>query len=263
MRRPSSGFRRTRAGTSFSRGGTGTVPYMVGRRQMSFNDLSYGVNGYSNWVPMINDGVVVNALSEDSSSFTAGGNIGQGTGIQSFLGNKFYNKYMIIRGVVALPVSAGAGSGFIALVYDKRPRGVLPVFGDIFGTAVPNPGFSLQRMDTMDRFSILWRRDFNCESTGTYNGLTPALPPPSGAITGVNTSSTQHTINACVSLRNLPTRVIGTQVTSATIANIDTGAIYMVFQSTGFAGVNPDPAPWASSTCLFAKLVTRICFTSV
>lgn len=266
MRRSSTGFRRTRTGTSYSRGGTGVVPYMSGpRKQMSFNDLLYGNAGYSGFVPMLLGGVVLNALSEDSSPNTSGGILAQGTGIQTFSGNRFWQRYMIIRGTVQLPPGAGNGQGFMALVYDRSPRGVLPAFGDIFGVSVPIPGMNLQRMDTMSRFSILWRKDFNCESSAI--SASPGYTVPGGGAgyvvppdqpQGINTVSINQSINACVSLGSRVTQVAGTLVTDANIANIQQGALYMVLCSNG-GTAGAEPFPWTNSTCLFARLVTRIC----
>jgi len=133
--------------------------------------------------------------------------VARGTSINERLSNSLYNLQWHLRGSVEMPVGVGASpvasrcSYTLALVYDKRPVGVLPVFSDIFDGTTP---LAFQRMDTRGRFEILWRVEKHLHSG----------------------SDTSHQYDVSITV-NRVTRYTTTDTTGA-IGAIETGALYLV-----------------------------------
>lgn len=128
-----------------------------------------------------------------------------------------------------IPITAYNWVGTMWLVYDLAPRGAYPAFLDIFATA---EALTLQRVDTRDRFQILWR--YNRSSTG------PTTPTP----------TYDPTATGCVSdLVQINRPCVYDGSGSGDIANITTGALYFISIGTG---ANDAPIYNINARCVFA-----------
>lgn len=136
--------------------------------------------------------------------------VDQGDALSNRLATRIYMKDLMFRFAMT-NLSQGTSSCTFAIVYDRQPLGVLPAISDIFDA--PNVQ-SFQRLDTRDRFQVLYRKDMSFDGNST-------MPTPSmGQI-----------LTAVVPIGRSTTYTVG--VASGAIANVKTGALYFVYFGTG------------------------------
>jgi len=133
--------------------------------------------------------------------------IARGTSISERMGTRAQMMNVLVTGTLGFAQGSTKTRGvFVAyFVYDRSPRGILPSWTDVFDVAAVN---SFQRLDTRDRFEILYRRTWDIEGNGTT--------PTSDSFVRVEL--------------NLPIRRMvsfhSSSVTGA-ISDIDSGALYL------------------------------------
>lgn len=149
-----------------------------------------------------------------------------GTGSWNRIGRKVCLKSIRVMGYTeCYIVTTGAGSDLygnvlrLCLVWDKQPSGAaIPTFDDIFqyttqaGTEATS-FFSPPAFDTMDRFRVIKDWSINCF---------PESTPSAG-----NVAIYRHHVDEYVPLPNLDVNYSG-QSTPMTIADINTGALYLI-----------------------------------
>lgn len=127
------------------------------------------------------------------------------------------NRIMMFSVHVIGQVQVGATSvipqGFWSIVYDRQPQGALPAITDIYATASTN---TFQRMDTRDRFSILYRQHFQLEG----NATTP-------------TADSLRRVDRIIHMRRQAAYTTGE--TSGDIQYVKTGGLYLVWLSSNAA----------------------------
>lgn len=149
------------------------------------------------------------------------------------IGRKIYNKSVRVKGSFGLNYAVIATTNDLAglfircvLVWDKQPSsGSIPTFETMFGTTVQDGTEASNilaplRYDNMDRFKIL--KDWTIEA--------PVMSIPS---TGGTTNQVERSIpfDEYVKLGNRETVYSGQSATQ-TIADISSGALYMVFRAS-------------------------------
>jgi len=180
----------------------------------------------------INTGVI--ATTNTNGQIVPMNLIQTGTGSWNRIGRKTHIKSLRITGGAVLTNLASATENGDApilrmvIVWDKQPTGVLPTFNTIFGNTIQNGTEASNvtdppRYDNMDRFRVL--RD--CR----YNP--PSNPAIGNLSTGAETSFHQS-IDEYIKIPGLESVYSG-QSTPMTIADISTGALYVIFRSTQFA----------------------------
>jgi len=147
-----------------------------------------------------------------------------GNGPENRNGKKVNLESVRLKGNMNYSVTAGATSFIgvnvrMCLVWDKQPSGVLPVFSTIFGRTVQDGTESSEyldppRYDNQDRFKVLLDKQF--EFT------------PSAVATGAGIQTV--VFDEFVRLDGLTTIFSGAS-TPMTIADISTGALYLVFRA--------------------------------
>lgn len=141
--------------------------------------------------------------------------IPQGSSVVSRVGKKVVLTSFQIRGQ-SYPGATGVRNDCAwLLVYDKRPRGVLPTVTDILDTVSAN---SMNKDDNSGRFKILRREDFMLI----------------GATATLTNSLASRSEDAWLSLKNLPTTYMS--VGDGTIGDIEEGALYLVTVGTNTNG---------------------------
>lgn len=151
-----------------------------------------------------------------------------GAGFFNRVGARIEMRNLHIRGVLRNAATGVQDTCRLAVVYDRQPTNGLPAFNTIFqsrdqaGTAATT-GVSEINLDNRDRFIIL--RDVQY--------FTPAVTNTAGVLTnGPNYpgSDQESDVNIFIKLKGLGTHFNST-ATPVTIANIATGALYIVVWS--------------------------------
>lgn len=154
------------------------------------------------------------------------------------VGRKIYNKSVRVKGVAKIYYSLETTTSDLTgnvlrcvLVWDKQPSGVLPAFDTIFGYSLQDGTEASQfmappRYDNMDRFQVL--KDWTI-----HNGIN-ATPPLAGT---QNFVEQYFPFDEYIKLGNRET-VFSGQTSPATIADVSTGALYMVFRSSFSTGTS-------------------------
>jgi len=166
-----------------------------------------------------------------------------GTGSWNRIGKRIKMKSVRYKGTIQF-INTGTNittnsSVRMCLVYDKQPSsGSIPIFNEIFGsttqtgTESTNGIFDNLRVDNTDRFSILK------DDVYTSN----MQPVPSGG----TSSEYQCYFDTFVKLKELDT-VFSGQSNPCTIADISSGALYLVYRSED---LSPDMAVAVESATL-------------
>ena len=142
----------------------------------------------------------------------------EGTGVSQRVGRKICMKSVQVRGIVD-PVdgATNACNARIMLVWDKQVNGVIATIAEILSAATSN---SFMNLDNRERFVVIMDKQV---SVGAFNNTT-----------GYAQSPTVHTINK---YKKLP---MGSFTiydgTGAGIADINTGALYLVTIGNQVAG---------------------------
>jgi len=165
----------------------------------------------------------------------------QGAGSWNRVGRKTHLKSVRIKGTIYINTVAAAA--FIsnavirlALVWDKQPTGVTPVFSDIFGTTdqtgtEASNVLAPPRYDNMDRFKVIRDWLYDC------NTLNQAL--------STDTARRYISIDEYVKLPNLESVYSG-QSSPMTIADVSSGALYLVARMNNTDIIaNAGPPLWA------------------
>lgn len=217
--------------SNYGRASSGTVSIAAARRAMqAFQELK-GVDTDTDANTIISttstngDIIPMNLIAPGSASFNR-------------IGRKVKLRSIRFWGVLTYEIGADAISGNVkglnvrmAVVWDKQPSGVLPTFADIFGHTLQDGTeasliYDKPRYDNTDRFQVL--RD----CVKTYN---PTLYNAAGG-------SSDHQLGELyydeyVDLKYKET-VFSGQSAPATIADISSGALYLVVRaSNNTAGV--------------------------
>lgn len=262
-RMPTRGVKRTRTGS--------LVPYsstLYRRRRYTGSRYGYGVAGSNRFVrrsagrdvplylpprprrfaevhayPSGDSGVLDPVTFALTGSITHLNPIARGDSLEEREGDRCYMMRLILRGTVEATTGAGLSSsprqaGVLMVVYDRQPLGALPVITDILDTATYN---SLQRLDTRDRFSIMYRQMIALEAPLLYNGTTL-----------VNNVSSDSIRTIDLNIPIYRAAVYTTTQTSGAIANVKTGALYAIFLSQ---------LDQATFNTLVARLNFRISFS--
>lgn len=132
--------------------------------------------------------------------------IAEGTAINNRLSNRCTLRNLLIRGQVRANLSTQPTSGVLMIVYDRQPQGALPAYTDIMDAATV---LSYQRLDSRDRFQILWRWSRIFEPYTTSN------------------SDTTQFLDMNLDLGEREC-VYATTATTGTIADCKQGALYLV-----------------------------------
>lgn len=150
--------------------------------------------------------------------------VGKGDSLGERQGDRIFMLRILLRGFFRAynpgteqPIRNQIQVGTFMLVWDRQPTGALPLLTDILDTAEVS---GLQRMDTRDRFFILYRYQFQVEFALLYNAATSAYDP-------VATADSVRNVDW-----NIPVyrpAVYATSESSGAIANVRTGALYAVF----------------------------------
>lgn len=235
------GYKRTRSGSRVA-----AMSYYR-RRRYGSSRYSYGVSGSLRYVrrsagrdvplylpPRVRRYSEVHAYPSDDSTvldpiiFSLTGAIthinpiARGDGLGERDADRVYMMRLILRGTVEASTGAGLSSsprqaGVMMIVYDRQPNGALPAITDILDTATYN---SLQRLDTRDRFSIMYRQMIALEAPFVYNGTSL-----------VNNVSADSIRTIDLNIPIYRPSVYTTSQTSGAIANVKTGALYAIFLS--------------------------------
>lgn len=111
--------------------------------------------------------------------------------------------------------------GTFMVVFDRQPRGQLPVLSDLLDYQEP---FGMQRLDNRDRFHILYRKQL---------GLEVGVVGQTGTDTPVPTSNSMATID--VSIPIYRSTIFANGGINGVIADVRSGALYAVFVGPGNA----------------------------
>lgn len=142
--------------------------------------------------------------------------IAQGESVTEREGSRLTMKSLHLVGNFYSTIADTSLVGF-ALVYDKSPRGALPLFTDIFENSV-NPVAAFQRLESRDRFQILFRKEVVL--SGTYTAADERSSIPFDMKMALNRTSAFEVGN-----------------TTGTIADFTYGALYLVtFGDSAVAG---------------------------
>lgn len=87
-----------------------------------------------------------------------------GTSLYAREGQRITMTQLQIRGFIRVDAATTYAAGSLLIVYDKAPRGALPVPTDILDLATTQ---SFQKLDTRDRFEILFRKNYSLEGNNT------------------------------------------------------------------------------------------------
>lgn len=150
--------------------------------------------------------------------------IAQGTSTSERVGKRIKLKSFQIRGEVQSGSTTKFTRGSWFLVYDKRPRGVLPIITDIIDAANAN---AMAKDINTGRFRILKRKNY-------------AFAGPGDGAAGLQSAKSVYAVDAYVDLKLKPTIYMADGV--GTIADTEQGALYIVFvgNHSGSAGANFD-----------------------
>lgn len=145
----------------------------------------------------------------------------QGDGLRERDGGRIQMSRLLFRGVVSTPRPASSPDFpniLMCVIYDKAPRGVSAVLSEIFDTTGNVDPFDFQRMDTRDRFQILYRK---------VHSLTRPVELSPGTPFEV-TSDVAEVVDFDLDLGRRQS-VWTTNNSSGDIAEMKSGALYLMF----------------------------------
>lgn len=160
-----------------------------------------------------------------SGSITAAGavqlcnGVAPGTSSITRIGRKIVMKSVILKTTVGCGTAGAAlfrGKIKFSLVYDSQANATAPVIADIYASASANSNLNL---DNRGRFKVLWKKCFAMDQSG-------------GLGSGYNEST---------KVINLPT--IFNAGTAGTVADIQTGALYLVTSQMNASGAVATNSP--------------------
>jgi len=188
-------------------------------------------------------GSLVSTLNTNDNIFVAN-LVSPGTGSWNRVGRKIRMKSLRLKGVIANAFSPTASNGAqnqvrMVVVFDKQPSsGSIPTFDTIFGTttqAGTEAGTSFLdslKYDNTERFSVLKDQVFDSDN---YPTTTP------------NTSVWNINYDVFIPLKGIESVYSG-QSSPCTIADISSGAVYIIFRARN-NNVTLGEANVRSSTC--------------
>lgn len=151
-----------------------------------------------------------------------------GNGSYNRVGRKIRMKSLFLKGQLnmqvantTVPGSTSSATFRMIVVYDAQPSGVLPIFSTIFGTTVQNGGEGSQvldslRFDNTDRFRVLRDKRFSLN--------------PGASATSTEGVLYKRNFEMYIPLKGIETLYSG-QSSPCTIADISSGALYVIFRS--------------------------------
>lgn len=195
-------------------------------------------------------GPVINTTNTNADAFTLN-LVAPGTASYNRVGRKIFMKNLRLRGIAAYEYASRATTGNLAavplrmvVVYDQQPSGVLPAFGDIFGTTLQDgtEGSTMiapVRYDNTQRFRVLCDHLIEpiVEATPTVTGTTMLV-------------TNQYVFDKFIPLRGLET-VFSGQSSPCTIADLSTGGLYVFFRANSSTANEID---WSIAATSFARL---------
>lgn len=213
------------AGGHFGRNRPAPVSIAAARRAMqSFQELK-GVDTDT-------DANTIIATTSTNGDIMTLNLIQPGSASYNRIGRKIKLKSVRMWGVLTFNIGEAALSADVkglnvrmAVVWDKQPSGALPTFADIFGHTLQDGTeqsliFDKLRYDNTDRFQVL-RDCVKTANPGLYNG---------GAGSG-NLQQMVMYYDEFIDLKNKET-VFSGQSAPATIADISSGALYLVVRAS-------------------------------
>lgn len=154
-----------------------------------------------------------------------------GAAFYNRVGSRIEMKNLHIRGLVRYAATSVVGTARMLVVYDRQPVGALPTVADILQTrdqtgAATNTGSSEINLDNRDRFQIVRDMEFYtppCTNTAGVLTNGPQFP---------GQDDQQWDVNEFIKLKELTCHYKSTS-NPCTIADIATGALYVLFTTTG------------------------------
>lgn len=162
------------------------------------------------------DTAVAQEMIDTTGAVTLLNGIAAGTLITQRDGARCFMTTLQIRGTIYTGSATTVSTGTWMIVYDRAPVGVLPAVTDILDTVSIA---SFQKTQNRDRFLILYRREISLEG--------PNSAP---------TSDSQRTLDISISIRRPCT--FSTAVNSGSIADVRSGALYLVTLGSAPTGAN-------------------------
>lgn len=204
-----------------TRQGVTKASQLLKRRQARLSPMfPSGIGAPSSYINRDSPELKVIDVAQQDQALVAGGSVtllngvATGTDITNRVGRKLNIKSLKIgvnvfnQANVSSNLSIGV-SCKVSIIYDSQPNGAAPAYTAIYNVAHP---LSPLNLNNRDRFKVLWTKNFVVGSYTTSAGSLLA--------TGSPTNSTKTGYKKC----NLPVIFGGT---GATIADIQTGAIYI------------------------------------
>jgi len=160
----------------------------------------------------------------------------EGTGFFNRVGRKIEMRSLHVTGIIQPTGIANTTSDLCqwAIIYDRQPSApaALPIYQLIFGDynaagAFSSGEFSGLNLDNRDRFVVIRNKRLSLPSTTAVAGTNPSQAVPA--------DPTMLVINEFIKLKGLTTHYNGT-ANPITIANVTSGALYLVTQGGNAAG---------------------------
>lgn len=154
-----------------------------------------------------------------------------GTDYTNRIGRKITNKSIYIRGRIQLEWSLVVPSGSPAqlarmiIFVDQQPNGAVPIVTDLLNNATPEAQLNL---NNRDRFRVF------CDKQWTFD------PVYSSAVATQSFGMMNHTISGLKKYKKLNLETVFNAGTAGTIADINSGALYMFWLGSAAAGTMVD-----------------------
>lgn len=223
----------------YARGSKGN-PIVIGRtnipRALPMRPALYRKPELKGMDTLVNPGPVTNVLTNNTDMHVLN-LIEQGSGSWNRVGRTVRNKSLRLKGTALCTINSPPGTTApygelvsntmrMIVVWDKQPSGTLPTFNTIFGYTEQDGTESVQlhsglRYDNTGRFSVLLNKvlDANAQATlGTSN------------LSANPYQQLAYSFDHFIKLAGRETVYSG-QSSPMTIADISTGALYVIFRS--------------------------------
>lgn len=163
-----------------------------------------------------------------------------GSDMNNRIGRKTLIKSIYLRGYinldaaqsgVSVPIDSDAQMGRVMLVWDTQPNGAAPTITDILSTATPQSHLNI---NYRDRFKILMDKEFVFDAFYTINTASQAL------------ALSNRNIHAIKKYKKVNLETIFNATNGGTIADISSGALFLVTVGSVASGTNDITLNWTS-----------------